>query len=347
MAITKKTEEIFIRYIVPGENYKKIRMKERIDEIEKSLLTFGQLQPITVIKESKTQYRIIDGLTRYYAASEANRKIVEANKYLESEDKKFMPFEMLLAQVIDCGEDEKLSELIQMTINESVKQSPTEAAYKIAELVNSNKYTVKELSELLGLEYSYCSRLYRITKYNIPPLKAFLAGYDLYSYKDQYGNIYYDTDYKNLLSFDDPSNINHIRGFANNNMKNPSIGMVVDSLVKAINTIFDEDGKIIEKNRFDEFQAMIINLIAKKINNAAKINTTIERFFGNTNKEEKQPENDKKQKSIHNALVKKIMTLENEMNSEKMTEINKELEESRSKVFLVSKEDYTKLMTEK
>ena len=115
--------------------------KEKIEELAQSIKKNGLIQPLILTKKDNSNYVLVAGERRWRAAQIANLKTIPA---------------LLLPQDLDKDE----ISLIENIQRENLKISEEAQAYQ--RLIDKNKYTHEELSQIVGKSRSHITNLLRI-----------------------------------------------------------------------------------------------------------------------------------------------------------------------------------------
>ena len=115
--------------------------KEKIEELAQSIKKNGLIQPLILTKKDNANYVLVAGERRWRAAQIANLKTIPA---------------LLLPQDLDKDE----ISLIENIQRENLKISEEAQAYQ--RLIDKNKYTHEELSQIVGKSRSHITNLLRI-----------------------------------------------------------------------------------------------------------------------------------------------------------------------------------------
>ena len=143
------TTEVSIYELIPySRNPFKLYEGERLEEMEKSILRYGILQPILVREiEGSSKYEILAGHNRYNVA-----------KILSETDKRFMKVPVRILRGIDDETAELIvseSNMMQRSLNDLL---PSEKAFVIATYYKAEKRQgkrtdlINKVSEILGKE---------------------------------------------------------------------------------------------------------------------------------------------------------------------------------------------------
>ena len=131
-----------IENIFRDENQpRKVFDKEKIEELAQSIKKNGLIQPLILTKKDNTNYFLVAGERRWRAAQLANLKMIPA---------------LLLPKDLDKDE----ISLIENIQRENLKISEEAQAYQ--RLIDKNKYTHEELSQIVGKSRSHITNLLRI-----------------------------------------------------------------------------------------------------------------------------------------------------------------------------------------
>jgi len=115
--------------------------KEKIEELAQSISKNGLIQPLILTKNDNDSYTLVAGERRWRAAQIANLKILPS---------------LLLPTDLDKDE----ISLIENIQRENLKISEEAQAYQ--RLIDKNKYTHEELSQIVGKSRSHITNLLRI-----------------------------------------------------------------------------------------------------------------------------------------------------------------------------------------
>ena len=115
--------------------------KEKIDELAQSINKNGLIQPLILTKKDDNSYTLVAGERRWRAAQIANLKILPA---------------LLLPSDLDKDE----ISLIENIQRENLKATEEANAYQ--RLIEKNKYTHEQLSQIVGKSRSHITNLLRI-----------------------------------------------------------------------------------------------------------------------------------------------------------------------------------------
>ena len=115
--------------------------KEKIEELAQSVKKNGLIQPLILTKKSDNNYMLVAGERRWRAAQIANLKMIPS---------------LLLPEDLDKDE----ISLIENIQRENLKISEEAQAYQ--RLIEKNKYTHEELSNIVGKSRSHITNLLRI-----------------------------------------------------------------------------------------------------------------------------------------------------------------------------------------
>ena len=115
--------------------------KEKIEELAQAIKKNGLIQPLILTKKDNSNYVLVAGERRWRAAQIANLKTIPA---------------LLLPQDLDKDE----ISLIENIQRENLKISEEAQAYQ--RLIDKNKYTHEELSQIVGKSRSHITNLLRI-----------------------------------------------------------------------------------------------------------------------------------------------------------------------------------------
>lgn len=114
---------------------------DTIEELKKSILEYGIIQPL-IVRKSIKGYEIVVGERRYRAAKEAGLKSVPA--------------------IVKDLSDEKMMELALLENLQREDLSPIEEAYAYSNLMNELHITQEELSQRLGKSRSHIANMTRL-----------------------------------------------------------------------------------------------------------------------------------------------------------------------------------------
>ncbi len=343
-------KDVLIDYLHVKKNYRTVYKKDDMELLKKNMLVMGIISPLIVFKRGKDNYEVVDGNRRLIAAKEArNAAFVKINELTAEEredpDMELPPFEFIKCNVINKEDDyNDFAEIVQLSVNETARNSPIDAAYKIAELVDSTKVTLTEIAEIIGYEYNYCTKMYAVTKYNNPLLRAFLTGNDIYFITKNNNDTIYSHSFEELLQQTaDPTEIKKITGSINTN-KIPFFSQLLDELTKSLKIIYDENRNIVNKFMYTEYNNMIADMIKKGITETPKIKNILNKFINKYLPEQAEVTLEKKTKETEkdvDKLRKMLLTIETN-NETSIEEINNILLKKQSKYCIVPVEEYHK-----
>ena len=130
-------EKIFRDETQPRKEF----VKEKIGELAQSIKKNGLIQPLIVTKRDQDSYILVAGERRWRAAQSTDLKLLPA---------------LLLPEDLDKDE----ISLIENIQREDLKASEEAKAYQ--RLIEKNKYTHEELSNIVGKSRSHITNLLRI-----------------------------------------------------------------------------------------------------------------------------------------------------------------------------------------